>query len=89
MLKEGKHDVNTISAVSRAGLPLGMPAITVTTVTPLPVRPPAGLFLAQGSQGAQEEEEAHRGGHGLHHYTPRRSFCLKKDVKPDGLDVVA
>jgi hypothetical protein len=66
-----------------------MPAITVTTVTPLPVRPSAGLILAQGRQGAQEEEEAHGGGHRLHHYTPRRSFYLKKDVKPDGQDVVA
>jgi hypothetical protein len=55
----------------------------------LPVWPPAGQFLAQGRQGAQEEEEAHRGGHRLHHYTRRRSFCLKKDLKPDGLDAVA
>jgi hypothetical protein len=56
---------------------------TITTVTP-----PAGHILAQRRRGAQEEGEAHQGGHRLHHYTPHRSFYLNKDVKPEGLDVV-
>jgi hypothetical protein len=58
-------------------------------VTPLPTRPSAGHILAQGRQGAQEEGEAHQEGHRLHHYTLHQSFYLKKDVKPDGLEVVA
>jgi hypothetical protein len=49
----------------------------------------AGHILAQWRQGAQEEGEAHQGGQRLPHYTPHRSFYLKKDAKPDGLDVVA
>jgi hypothetical protein len=48
---------------------------------PLPTRPSAGHILAQGRQGAQEEGEAHQGGHQLHHYTPHQSFYLRKDVK--------
>jgi hypothetical protein len=32
----------------------------------LPTRPPAGHILAQGRRGAQEEGEAHQGGHRLH-----------------------
>jgi hypothetical protein len=61
---------------------------TITTVTPSPTRPPAGHILTQGRRGAQEEGEAHQGGHRLHHCTPHQSFYLNKDVKPDGLDVV-
>jgi hypothetical protein len=58
---------------------LGIVAV-ITTVTSLPTRPSAGHILAQGRQGAQEEGEAHQGGHRLHHYTEHRSFYLKKDV---------
>jgi hypothetical protein len=48
---------------TRTGPPTGKSADTITTVTPPPTRPPAGHILAQGRRGAQEEGEAHQGGH--------------------------